>query len=424
MTDKRLIVVGGGAAGIMAAGQAAAKGVEVILIEKKNQLGSKIAISGKGRCNITNAGEIDRFVQFYPGNGKFLYASLREFDNLALIDFFERLNVKFKTERGGRVYTQADDSEVIVSALKQYLADKKVKIILGRKVAGLLSEKGKICGVKILGNKEHSEEILPSGAVIIATGGASFPGTGSTGDGYIFARQVGHKVIEPLPALVPLRTMEEWPKSLQGLTLRNVKVSIWVDGQKKGEEFGEMLFTHFGVSGPIILTLSRVASQALRNKQKVQMKLNLKPALSREQLDLRLQRDFNKYINKLFKNSLEDLLPRSMIPVLIELSGVGPDKPVNRITKSERLKVLNLLQEMTFTITATLGMSAAIVTAGGVDVKEINPSTMESRLIKGLYWAGEVIDIDGVTGGYNLQAAFSTGWKAGRAAADYLLATV
>ncbi len=414
---KRIIVIGGGAAGMMAAGQAAAKGLEVLLLEKMKKLGSKIAISGKGRCNLTNAGDISDFITYYPGNGKFLYAALRQFDNEALIAFFQRWGVETKTERGGRVFPVADDAEVIIAALQKFLAQTAVKIKLQHAVRDLVVGGGAVAGVRLAA----TGEIVPADAVIVATGGSSYPGTGSTGDGYIMAQQLGHRVIEPLPALVPLKTRQEWPRELQGLTLKNVSAAIWIDNKKKSEEFGEMLFTHFGISGPIILTLSRLASLALKAKQKVQVQINLKPALSMEQLDLRLQRDFAKYSNKQFKNALDDLVPKSMIPVLVSLSGINPEKPTHQISRDERSVVRRLLQELTVDIAATLGLSTAIVTTGGVDVKEINPATMQSRLIRGVYWAGEVIDIDGVTGGYNLQAAFSTGYKAGLAAANYVL---
>lgn len=417
MANNRVIVIGGGAAGTMAAGRAASQGVEVILIEKMKRLGSKIAISGKGRCNVTNAGDIADFVQYYPGNGKFLYAALKEFDNEALVGFLQNLGVKTKVERGGRVFPEADDSEEIVKALKKYLKENGVEVILEQAVREIIvNEQKQVSGLELA----QSGKTFLTDAVIVATGGASYPGTGSTGDGYSIAEKVGHKIISPLPALVPLRTLEEWPKELQGLTLKNVEAAIWVDGKKKAKEFGEMLFTHFGISGPIILTLSRIASHALRDKQKVEVKINLKPALNLEQLDLRLQRDFEKYNKKHFKNSLEDLLPKSMIPVIVYLSGIDPEKTVNQVSKDERKRLCRLLQELPLTVTRTLGMGVAIVTSGGVDVRQINPTTMESRLIKGLYWAGEVIDIDGVTGGYNLQAAFSTGYKAGKAAADYV----
>ncbi|RJE46939.1 MULTISPECIES: NAD(P)/FAD-dependent oxidoreductase [unclassified Dehalobacter] len=410
---KKVVVIGGGAAGMMAAGQAAFVGAEVVLLEKMTRLGSKIAISGKGRCNLTNAGDISNFVSFYPGNGKFLYASLKEFSNKALVYFFQDYGVETKVERGGRVFPTADDSEVIVEALKKYLKRTRVKIRLNQAVQKIMIEEGKVTGVQLA----VSGEVIQADAVIVATGGASYPGTGSTGDGYTLAENAGHRIIKPLPALVPLKTLEKWPKELQGLTLKNTAASIWVDGKKQGEEFGEMLFTHFGVSGPIILTLSRIASKALDQKQKVELKIDLKPALTSEQIDLRLQRDFLKYGNKQFKNALDDLLPQSMIPVMVALSEVDPEKVVNKVTKEERRRLGRLFQELVLHITATLGMATAIVTSGGVDAKQINPATMESRLVKGLYFAGEVIDIDGVTGGYNLQAAFSTGYKAGKATA-------
>ncbi|NLI91732.1 MAG: NAD(P)/FAD-dependent oxidoreductase [Peptococcaceae bacterium] len=417
---KQVIVVGGGAAGMMAAGQASACGAEVILIEKMKRLGSKIAISGKGRCNLTNAGDIADFTRYYPGNGKFLYASLKEFDNQALMEFFQKYGVKTKIERGGRVFPEADDSEVIVKALKEFLEKTGVKLILEQAVERIITDEERVTGLQL----KQSKEVLPAGAVIVATGGASFPGTGSTGDGYAMAEELGHKVIRPLPALVPLRTLEQWPKELQGLTLKNVSASIWIEGKKKAEEFGEMLFTHFGISGPIILTLSRIASHALSLQQKVEIRINLKPALTFEQLDLRIQRDFAKYQNKQLKNALDDLLPKSMIPVMVHLSQIDPEKIINQVSKEERKRLCRLLQELQLHITATLGMGVAIVTSGGIDVKQINPATMESRLIKGLFLAGEVIDIDGVTGGYNLQAAFSTGFKAGKAAAHYVHTTV
>lgn len=417
--SKKLIVIGGGAAGLMAAGKAAAEGAEVIIYEKMPRLGSKIAISGKGRCNITNAGDIRSFIENFPGNGKFLFASLKEFDNDALRDFFARYGVETKVERGGRVFPVSDNAEAVVEALRAYIKQTGVQVFLNKRVNRVLIEDHVLVGVEIEDSNGNKKKI-PADAVIVSTGGASFPGTGSTGDGYKIAVQVGHQVIEPLPSLVPMRILEDWPKELQGLALKNVSVTLFVENKKKAEEFGEMLFTHFGVSGPIILTLSRDAVKELLAQKKVSLKLNLKPALSEEQLDLRLQRDFNKFSNKQFKNSLNDLLPKSMIPIMIKLSKINPDKPVNKISRSERISLVKLFQDLRMTVTGTLGMGTAIVTSGGVDVKEINPATMESKLIKGLFWAGEVIDIDGVTGGYNLQAAFSTGYKAGKSAAKYL----
>jgi len=308
--SKRVIVVGGGAAGLMAAGQAAAAGAEVVLIEKMKRLGSKLAISGKGRCNITNAGDISDFIRFYPGNGKFLYASFKQFDNQDLIGFLKELGVETKIERGGRIFPVSDEAETVIAAFQKFLSQHKVKIILGHTVEELVLEKEtKVVGVKFRrsrnktsdSNTSNDQEFCPAGAVIVATGGASYPGTGSTGDGYKLAAQAGHKVIKPLPALVPLRALEDWPRELQGLALKNVEVSIWVDGVQKGKQFGEMMFTHFGISGPVVLTLSRIASHALAEHKKVEVRINLKPALTFEQLDARLQRDFKRFCNKHLK---------------------------------------------------------------------------------------------------------------------------
>ncbi len=415
MNTKRIIVVGGGAAGMMAAGQAAFSGARALLLEKKASLGRKIAISGKGRCNITNAANVEDFIIHYPGNGRFLQGILREFDNIKLREFLARYGVETKVERGGRVFPVSDDAEAVVRALEKFLAEAKAEVKHGKTVDSIVIQEDRITGVRVSG-----EGVYAAQAVIVCTGGASYPGTGSTGDGYRLARALGHNVISPRPALIPLRTAEAWVKEVQGLSLRNVEVSLWISGQKKAKEFGEMLFTHFGVSGPVILTLSRLAGDALHEGKPVSLTINLKPALTAEQLDLRVQRDFQELSNKQFKNSLAALLPKSLIPVIIKLSGIEPDQAVHQITREKRKRLLGLLQELSLTVTATLPLEAAIVTAGGVDVKEINPKNMTSKKIAGLYWAGEVVDIDGVTGGYNLQAAFAMGYRAGRAAAEYV----
>ncbi|GAB6174067.1 NAD(P)/FAD-dependent oxidoreductase [Paradesulfitobacterium aromaticivorans] len=415
MNTKRIIVVGGGAAGMMAAGQAALSGTRALLLEKKASLGRKIAISGKGRCNITNAANVEDFIIHYPGNGRFLQGILREFDNIKLREFLARYGVETKVERGGRVFPVSDDAEAVVRALEKFLAEAKAEVKHGKTVDNIVIQEDRITGVRVSG-----EGVYAAQAVIVCTGGASYPGTGSTGDGYRFARALGHNVISPRPALIPLRTAEEWVKEVQGLSLRNVEVSLWISGQKKAKEFGEMLFTHFGVSGPVILTLSRLAGDALHEGKPVSLTINLKPALTAEQLDLRVQRDFQELSNKQFKNSLAALLPKSLIPVIIKLSGIEPEQAVHQITREKRKRLLGLLQELSLTVTATLPLEAAIVTAGGVDVKEINPKNMTSKKIAGLYWAGEVVDVDGVTGGYNLQAAFAMGYRAGRAAAEYV----
>lgn len=413
--NKRLIVIGGGAAGTMAAGQAALYGAEVLLLEKKERLGRKIAISGKGRCNITNAEHVSDFIRNYPGNGRFLQGILREFDNVRLREFLAEYGVETKVERGGRVFPVTDEAEAVVQALERFLAEAQVEVRLEETVEGVEIDSGKVVGVRLRGGR-----LDRAAACIIATGGASYPGTGSTGDGYRMAAALGHRVITPRPSLVPLRTQESWVKNVQGLSLRNVEAGLWLNGKKAKAEFGEMLFTHFGLSGPIILTLSRDAGLALSLGQKVELKINLKPALTAEQLDLRLQRDFKEFSNKQFKNALNALLPKSLIPVIIQLSGIDPEKSVHQVSKEERRRLAGLLQSLPLTITGTLPLAAAIVTAGGVDVKEIDPKTLASKKIEGLYFAGEVVDVDGVTGGYNLQAAFAMGYRAGRAAARYL----
>jgi len=416
MQRKLVIVVGAGAAGLMAAGQAALKGAEVLLLEKKERPGRKIAISGKGRCNLTNAENVSDFIENYPGNGRFLHGILREFDNHKLCEFFAQYGVETKIERGGRVFPVSDDAEQIVDALLKYIMNAGVELATRRTVEELVIEEGEIKGVRL-----QNGEFLEGKAVIVCTGGASYPATGSTGDGYKMAQKSGHKVISPRPSLVPLRTCEDWVKEVQGLSLKNVEASLWSKGKKLRTEFGEMLFTHFGVSGPIILTLSRWAGEALARGEKVNLTINLKPALTPEQLDQRVQRDFKKYLNKQFKNALDDLLPKSLIPVILQLVKIPPDKVVNNISREERQRLVHLLQELPLTIKETLPIAAAIVTAGGVDVKEIDPKTMASKRVKGLYWAGEVVDVDGVTGGYNLQAAFAMGYRAGKAAGEYVL---
>ncbi|SHI16568.1 NAD(P)/FAD-dependent oxidoreductase [Desulfosporosinus lacus] len=412
MNEYQVIVVGGGAAGMMAAGQAARGGAKVLLLEKKERLGRKIAISGKGRCNITNVENVSDFISHYPGNGRFLHGILRDFDNVALREFFASYGVETKVERGGRVFPVSDDAEKIVDALVTFLKNKGVTIKSGIAVEEVLVENGQVIGVRGNGQRYLAPRVL------ICTGGSSYPATGSNGDGFRFARKLGHSVITPRPALVPLKTAEDWVKELQGLALRNVEASLWIGGKKQIAEFGEMLFTHFGVSGPIILTLSRQAGDALREGKQVELRINLKPALSAEQLDLRVQRDFQKYSNKQSKNALDDLLPQSLIPVLIRLSGINPEGVVHQISREERKSLVKLLQGLPLTITDTLSIETAIVTAGGISVKEINPKTMASKCVEGLYWAGEVVDVDGITGGYNLQAAFAMGYRAGQAAGN------
>lgn len=406
MADYDLIVIGAGAAGLMAAGKAAARGNEVLLLEKNEQIGKKILITGKGRCNLTNDCEVEEMINNFPETGKFLYSALYNFSNWQLRSFFSDLGVETKVERGDRVFPVSDDAADIVKALKKYIKQRGVKLKLKAKVTEILATDDQIKGVKLETGREYRGD-----NILIAVGGKAYPSTGSSGDGYKMAQDLGHTVKAVKPSLVPLETKEQWVKEAQGLNLRNVTATLVVNGKEKEQEFGEMLFTHFGVSGPIILTLSRKVVQHLN--QELKLKINLKPALSLNKLDNRLQRDFKKYTRKQFKNSLDDLLPKKLIPIIIELSSIPNDKFVHQITTEEREELIEILTGLELTITGTRGFRSAIVTTGGVRTEEINPSTMESKLINGLYFAGEIIDIDGYTGGYNLQAAFSTGFLVG-----------
>ncbi|NLY11902.1 MAG: NAD(P)/FAD-dependent oxidoreductase [Firmicutes bacterium] len=410
-----IVVVGGGASGLMAAGVAAAYGANVVLLEKTKRLGAKIRIFGKGRCNITNTVDLPEFIKNYPENGRFLYSALTRFSNWDTINFFNELGVETKIERGQRVFPVSDDADQVANALVRHARNNGAKIFSQKAVRKLiLSDDGRIAGVETTDN-----EFFDADAVILATGGASYPGTGSTGDGFLLAKQVGHTIQKPFPSLVPLRVKESWVKSVAGVSLRNVEITI-DNGKESDRAFGEMLFTHFGVSGPIVLTLSRKVAKWLENKEsKVELTIDLKPALSFEILERRVQRDFNKYIRKQLKNSLDDLLPKSLIPIVIIESGIEPEKYVNQVTKAERRQLVNTLKALRLTIVDTLGIPAAIVTAGGVNLTEIDPRTMRSKLIENLYFAGEVIDIDGFTGGFNLQAAFSTGYLAGISATNH-----
>ena len=411
-SHEKIIVIGGGAAGMMAAGRAAQMGASVTLIERNKILGKKILISGKGRCNVTNAGEIEDLISSFPNNGKFLYGPFYTFTNQDLINFFQEHGVKLKVERGNRVFPVSDSSRDIVKALEKYMSQHQVKVLTNQRVKEILIDKDakQVKGVLL----EDGQEILAK-RIIVATGGCSFPGTGSTGDGYSWAKKLGHNIKTIRPGLIPLETREPWVKSLQGLSLRNVNVAIKEkNGKVLTSLFGEMLFTHFGVSGPIILSMSKWAVDYwLKNQKDLILTIDFKPALSNEQLDLRLQREIEKHSNKIFRNSLNDLLPRKIIPIFIELSQIDPEKVMHQLTRKEREKLTSLLKNFELTIHKPRPIAEAIVTAGGVNVKEIDPQTMESKIIKGLFFAGEIIDIDGFTGGYNLQAAFSTGFVAG-----------
>lgn len=407
----RIVVIGGGPAGMMAAGQAAKMGASVTLLERNERLGKKLAITGKGRGNVTNTAEIEDFITQFPGHGRFLYSALYRFTNDDVRRFFSDLGVPTVEERGGRVFPQSQKASDLVDALRQFLDQTGVRIYKGQRADAIGVKDGAVeyvgCG----------EKQFPADAVIIATGGASYPATGSTGDGYRLARELGHTVETPHPALVPLETVETWVRDLTGLSLKNVNVQLTVGKNIVAEEFGEMLFTHYGLSGPIILTVSREAVKALKKGKKPVIHLNLKPALTPEQLDARLLRDFEKYSRKQFKNSLVDLLPQRLIDPVIRISGIDGELPVNQISREQRRQLLVALTDMPLNVSGVRSLREAIVTAGGVSRKEIDPASMASKLVKGLYFAGEVIDIDGNTGGYNLQAAFSTGTLAGLSAA-------
>lgn len=410
-----VIVIGGGASGLMAAGKAAEYGIKVMLVEKMPELGRKLLITGKGRCNLTNAAEREIILQEINSNPKFLYASFDLFDNQKLINFMEIRGVPTVVERGGRIFPKSGRAKDVLEAFITYLKEGDVAVQTNLKVQKILVEGSHVKGV----STDRGE--IKSDRVILAVGGSSYPRTGSTGDGYKMARELGHTIIPLRPGLVPLEIEESWPADLQGLSLKNVKLEAFAEGKVLGSQFGEMLFTHFGVSGPIVLTLSNQIADSLNNKNKVIITLDLKPALSPEQLDRRLQRDFEKYSRKNFKNSLMDLLPQKFIPVIIQLSGISGEKPVNQISREERAKLAGLLKNLTMKIKKVRPLDEAIVTRGGVRVQEVNPKTLESKLITGLYFSGEVLDIDANTGGYNLQCAFSTGYAAGRAAAKSIL---
>lgn len=405
--NKRVIVVGGGAAGLMASIKAAEKGHKVTLFEKNDRLGKKILISGKGRCNITNSIDIEGLIKNTPGNGNFLYSAFYTFSNDDLISFFNSIGVETKEERGGRIFPVSDNAKDVVDALTKKAINAGVELNLNSHVKEIVVEKGTVKSVRLKNGQTFITDIL-----ILTTGGASYPGTGSTGEGYEMAKSLGHTIVELKPSLVPLLTLEKWPIELQGLTLKNVSVAFKnINGKKIYEDFGEMIFTHFGVSGPVILSASRhLLPMDYKN---VKLSIDLKPALDEKKLDERILRDFEKFSRKLFKNSLDELLPQKMIPVIINLSQIDPEKPVNSISREERKRLVALMKNLEMEIKGARPLEDAIVTAGGIAVNEINPSTMESKLIKGLYFAGEIIDVDAYTGGFNLTIAFSTGYLAG-----------
>ena len=404
---SEVIVIGGGPAGMFAALFAARNGHKVTLIEKNEKLGKKLYITGKGRCNITNAGDMEDLFDHVVSNPKFLYSAFYSFDNQMVISFFEEHGLSTKVERGNRVFPVSDHSSDVIAALQRALLSQKVEILLYTKVERLLVEEECIKGV-VLSNKKE----LYADAVIVATGGLSYPTTGSTGDGYRFAEESGHRIKNTTPSLVPFEVKENWCRELQRLTLKNIRIAIKKEKKTVYDDFGEMLFTHFGVSGPVILS----ASAAIRPEEiekGLSLFIDLKPALDEDTLDKRVLKDFEEAKNKQFKNAVPHLFPAKLIPVMIELSGIDPDKKVNEISKEERKAFVHLIKNLELTITGTRGFKEAIITKGGVSVKDVNPSTMESKLIRGLHFCGEVLDLDAYTGGYNLQIAWSTGYLAG-----------
>ena len=396
---------------MMAAIRAAENGARVTLFEKNNRLGRKLSITGKGRCNLTNAADVAEVIKNLPGNGKFLNSALHSFTTGDTIDFFESLGLATKLERGNRIFPASDNAREVIDVLTKKLDALKVDVKLNSRVENIIADAKKVRGVEVGG------KFIEADAVILATGGASYPATGSTGDGFKFARQLGHTVTEILPALVPLEVEEDFAKELQGLALKNVRVTLLADGKKAAEIFGEMLFTHFGVSGPIILTLSRQVAQLLAEKVPVELLINLKPALTPEQLDARLLRDFEKFKHRTISNALVELLPHALIPVVTDLAFLDENKKIDAVTKDERRRLLEILRALPLTVTATRPIDEAIVTAGGISVKEIEPKTMASKIVAGLFIAGEVADVDGYTGGFNLQAAWAMGNAAGISAA-------
>lgn len=410
MARRKIIIIGGGPAGLMAAGQAAEAGAEVQLFEKMKQPGLKLGITGKGRCNLTNIADKADFIAHFGRTGKFLHQAFGRFFNAELMDFFENLGLKLVTERGGRVFPASGKATEVRKVLLKWINKGETKINNFSPVDELMLENGRVVGI-------ISKSKILADAVIIATGGASYPLTGSTGDGYGLAKSAGHSIIPLRPALVPLETAGPEAGKMAGLNLRNIKVKMLVNGKKQREEFGELIFAKFGLTGPVILTLSGAAVDAVSKGQKIVFSLDLKPALDEQKLDARLLRDFAARGNEPLSSVLRGLLPREMVPVCLDLIGLAPDRRAHGITVKERRRLRTWLKDFRLEMIKPRPLKEAIITAGGINTREVNPRTMESRLIKGLYFAGEVLDLQADTGGYNLQAAFSTGWLAGRAAA-------
>ena len=417
----KVVIIGGGPAGMLSAISAARKGDTVTILEKMNICGKKLFITGKGRCNITSSLDMSEFIKNIPGNGKFLYSAFNNFTNQDIIKILEQNNVKVKEERGNRIFPESNKSISVLNALLQELRKLKVDIQTNTKVTKILTKEDKVIGVICYKEKNPEEQTILADKVILATGGKSYQSTGSTGDGYVMAKELGHSITKIRPSLVPLICKEkELCKNMQGLSLKNVGIKFINLENKKViyEDFGEMIFTHFGVSGPTILSASahilRYKNvENLLKEDKIKLVIDLKPALSEDKLNHRILKDFEEFKNKQFKNSLENLLPKKMIDPIVELSGIDLNKKVNEINKNERLNLVKLLKNFSLTIKGFRDINEAIITAGGINIKEINSSTMESKIIKGLYFAGEIIDVDAYTGGFNLQIAYSTGYTAG-----------
>lgn len=410
----KVIVIGGGAAGLLAGIAAAQNGAQATIIEKMRRPGKKMLITGKGRCNITNNCDLQEIIKNIPGNGRFLNSALRRFTNQDIVQLLEDNGLPTKVERGGRVFPVSDKAVDVVDTLVKIFKDYGGRLLLDTKVKSIAAEFGKIKGVVTEDGQRFEAD-----AVILAAGGSSYPGTGSDGSGVKLAKAVGHSIVPLKPCLVPLESDSPYIPDLQGLSLRNIEGTVYADGKKIGTEFGEMLFTHFGVSGPIILSLSKCVAEAIAaGAQDIELHIDLKPALDKDKLDARLQRDFVQYSRKQMANGMKDLLPQRLIAPVLDEAFIDEEKFVNQLSRAERQRLVDVLKAFVVPITGTRPLAEAIVTAGGVSLKEIDPKTMESKLIKGLFIAGEVMDIDGYTGGYNLQAAFSTGYAAGTFAAQ------
>ncbi len=402
--NKKVCVIGAGPAGVMASSIAGSRGLDVTLLEKNQKIGRKVYITGKGRCNITNAAPIEDFFDNVVTNKNFLYSSLYSFTNEDMISLLEKYNLETKIERGNRVFPKSDKSSDVIKVFDRLLKDNNVKLKLNSNVKSIYY-KDNIFYVSV------NEETMKFDAVIIATGGKSYPATGSTGDGYDFAKKLGHTIKDLKPSLVPIVLKEEWIVDLKGLSLKNVNLTSYKDDKLIHSEFGEMLFTHYGISGPIVLSMSNYINKVKADK--LHFKIDFKPALDDNKLDNRILRDFDLYKNKQIKNSLDDLLPQRIIPLVIKLSDIDEEKSVNQITKEERLNLVKIIKNFPLTFKSFRSIEEAIVTSGGISTKEIDPSTMESKIIANLYFVGEVIDVDALTGGFNLQIAYSTGYLAG-----------